>query len=85
MTYRNLLGNPLASLLYVGPGPRCRSFQLDCVVDVSLYFLSSHHADLADVYFLHDFSCSLFRDEKIIPVFICFITFNLFLFNQPLT
>jgi hypothetical protein len=23
------LGNPLASLLYVGPGPRYRSFQLD--------------------------------------------------------
>jgi len=33
-TYRNLLSNPLASLLYVGPGPRYRSFQLDCVVEV---------------------------------------------------
>ena len=33
-TYRNLLSNPFASLLYVGPGPRYRSFQLDCVVEV---------------------------------------------------
>ncbi len=33
-TYRNLLSNPLASLLYVGPGPNYKSFQLDCVVEV---------------------------------------------------
>lgn len=33
-TYRNILSSPFASLLYVGPGPRYKSFQLDCVVEV---------------------------------------------------
>jgi len=33
-TYQNILANPYVSLLFTGAGPRYRSFQLNCVVEI---------------------------------------------------